>query len=322
MSARKRCRRSTEYAWPGNVRELQNVIERLVVTGRNEIVGLDELPPEIRGPRAVATRPRKERRRTVADELFKRMVEERESFWTAVYPLYMNREITKVNVRDLVGKGLEEARGNYKIVARLFNMESATTRNSSTSCASTSARCRSESTDEGHTVSSSSADCRDACREQLRSRRPKPRPSRRSRRRGRAGATRRRPPPVWPTPPEDYVIGPDDVLGVVFWREKDMSDGRRRAARRQDHVAAHQRHRGGRTHAEQLRGRSSPTRPSKYIEDPTVTVIVKTNQQPQGVHHRRGREAGTVRPDRADQGASVHRDRGRPARSSRRRKKS
>ena len=42
---------------------------------------------------------------------------------TAVYPLYMNREITKANVRDLAGKGLEKARGNYKIVARLFNME-------------------------------------------------------------------------------------------------------------------------------------------------------------------------------------------------------
>ena len=50
-------------------------------------------------------------------------VEERESFWTAVYPLYMQREITRGNVRDLVRKGLEEARGNYKIVARLFNME-------------------------------------------------------------------------------------------------------------------------------------------------------------------------------------------------------
>jgi hypothetical protein len=36
----------------------------------------------------------------------------------------MNREITKVDVRNLVGKGLDEARGNYKIVARLFNMES------------------------------------------------------------------------------------------------------------------------------------------------------------------------------------------------------
>jgi hypothetical protein len=36
----------------------------------------------------------------------------------------MQREITRSNVRDLVGKGLQEARGNYKIVAQLFNLES------------------------------------------------------------------------------------------------------------------------------------------------------------------------------------------------------
>jgi hypothetical protein len=35
----------------------------------------------------------------------------------------MSREITKSNVRDLVHMGLEEARGNYKIVLRLFNMD-------------------------------------------------------------------------------------------------------------------------------------------------------------------------------------------------------
>ena len=51
------------------------------------------------------------------------VVENRESFWTAVYPLYINREITRRDVRDLVRKGLEEARGSYKIVLRLFNME-------------------------------------------------------------------------------------------------------------------------------------------------------------------------------------------------------
>ena len=27
-----------EYTWPGNVRELENVIERLVVTGRREVI--------------------------------------------------------------------------------------------------------------------------------------------------------------------------------------------------------------------------------------------------------------------------------------------
>ena len=114
----------TQYSWPGNVRQLENVIERLVVTGRREMISVDDVPFEIRSPLQTGVRPRKERRRTVAEDLFKKLTQERESFWTAVYPLYMSREITRGNVRDLVHKGLEESRGNYRIVLRLFNMES------------------------------------------------------------------------------------------------------------------------------------------------------------------------------------------------------
>ena len=113
----------TGYAWPGNVRELENVIERLLVTAPGDVVTPRDLPLELQQPRNLTVRPKHERRRTVADDLYKKLVEERESFWTAVYPLYMQREITRGNVRDLVSKGLENARGNYKIVARLFNME-------------------------------------------------------------------------------------------------------------------------------------------------------------------------------------------------------
>jgi transcriptional regulator with GAF, ATPase, and Fis domain len=112
-----------EYAWPGNVRELENVIERLLVTAPGDVVTPRDLPIELQSQRNLAVRPKHERRRTVADDLYKRIVEERESFWATVYPLYMQREITRGNVRDLVRKGLEDARGNYKIVARIFNME-------------------------------------------------------------------------------------------------------------------------------------------------------------------------------------------------------
>src|SRR4029078_5096162 len=72
---------------------------------------------------AVWGAPRGHRRWTVAYELLKRLIEDRESFWTAVYPLYMRRDVTRNDVRDLVRKGLEEARGNYKMVSRIFNME-------------------------------------------------------------------------------------------------------------------------------------------------------------------------------------------------------
>jgi len=111
------------YSWPGNVRELENVIERLMVRGTGDTLTLADLPQEIRAQRGVALRPKRERRKTIADDLYRRLTEERESFWTAVYPLYMQREITRTHVREVVRKGLEEARGNYRIVSRIFNME-------------------------------------------------------------------------------------------------------------------------------------------------------------------------------------------------------
>jgi DNA-binding NtrC family response regulator len=37
------------YAWPGNVRELANLCERLVVMSESELIGLEDIPPDIMG---------------------------------------------------------------------------------------------------------------------------------------------------------------------------------------------------------------------------------------------------------------------------------
>ena len=112
----------SDYNWPGNVRELENVVERLVVTAKSETVTIADLPAEIRAYTGAQPKVMRERRKTIADDLYRRVVHEGESFWTAVYPLYMQREITKTNVREVVRRGLNDARGNYKIVARMFNL--------------------------------------------------------------------------------------------------------------------------------------------------------------------------------------------------------
>jgi DNA-binding NtrC family response regulator len=112
-----------QYQWPGNVRELENAIERLVVTGKRDVVSINDLPVELRTQVHGPPKAMRERRRTIADDLYRRVAKEGESFWTAVYPLYIQREITKDNVREVVRRGLEESRGNYKIVARMFNLE-------------------------------------------------------------------------------------------------------------------------------------------------------------------------------------------------------
>ena len=113
----------TEYRWPGNVRELMNAVERIAVSVQGELAEVQHLPREVIAGSAQDLPPTRERRRTIADQLYERLVKGRESFWTAVYPMYMNREITTGHMRDLIGKGLTEAKGNYKIVVRLFNME-------------------------------------------------------------------------------------------------------------------------------------------------------------------------------------------------------
>jgi len=74
--------------------------------------------------------------------------------------------------------------------------------------------------------------------------------------------------------PGDYVIGPDDVLTIVFWREKDLSgdvavrpDGKISLPLLNDVEAA------GLT-PEELRLRVTAAA-EKLIEEPTVTVVVK-----------------------------------------------
>jgi polysaccharide biosynthesis/export protein len=75
--------------------------------------------------------------------------------------------------------------------------------------------------------------------------------------------------------PPDYLIGADDVLQIIFWREKDMSveaavrpDGKVSVPLINEIQAA------GLT-PEQLRMNITQAA-TKYIEDPTVAVVIKT----------------------------------------------
>jgi transcriptional regulator with PAS, ATPase and Fis domain len=111
----------TAYDWPGNVRELKNVVERLVVRARASVIAPEDLPAEISG------RPRGERekvsvRASVAESMYERMVRAGESFWAVVYPPFIARDLTRDDVRLIIRKGLEHARGNYKVLVALFNM--------------------------------------------------------------------------------------------------------------------------------------------------------------------------------------------------------
>ena len=80
--------------------------------------------------------------------------------------------------------------------------------------------------------------------------------------------------PVGVATPADYVIGPNDVLSVVFWRDKDItSDVVVRPDGRISLPLINEAQASGLT-PEQLRVQLTAAA-SKFMEDPTVTIVVK-----------------------------------------------
>ena len=88
----------------------------------NDIVGIEDLPPRLLPGRTETVLPVRERRRQRADDLFKALTEGSFSFWEHVHPLFLDRDLTRHDLRELVRRGLAATRGNYQAVVRLFGM--------------------------------------------------------------------------------------------------------------------------------------------------------------------------------------------------------
>jgi transcriptional regulator with PAS, ATPase and Fis domain len=110
------------YKWPGNIRELQNVIEQAIWLAPTSTITLADLPEGLRtaGNGMVPTR---ERRRQISEDLFQALVQGHYSFWDHVHPLFLNRDLTRHDIRELVARGLSTTKGNYRAVLKLFGMD-------------------------------------------------------------------------------------------------------------------------------------------------------------------------------------------------------
>jgi DNA-binding NtrC family response regulator len=110
-----------QYAWPGNIRELQNVVEQAVWLAPGDAIGIEHLPENVR-PQRVVARPARDRRRSQADRLFEALVNGRCSFWGDVHAWFLERDLTRADLRGLIGLGLAETHGNYHALLKLFRL--------------------------------------------------------------------------------------------------------------------------------------------------------------------------------------------------------
>jgi transcriptional regulator with GAF, ATPase, and Fis domain len=112
------------YHWPGNIRELKNIAERVAVRSPGQLLTMLPLPavsPRAAVPRMQAAGLAAIALAQTADELYNRMTANGESFWTVVSVPFIARDLTRGVVRAIVERGLECTRGNYKLLASLFN---------------------------------------------------------------------------------------------------------------------------------------------------------------------------------------------------------
>jgi DNA-binding NtrC family response regulator len=109
------------YRWPGNIRELRNVVEQTVCLTAGSEIQLSDLPEALRSIGA-GILPTQERRHQIADQLFEAVLQGHYSFWDHIRPLFLQRDLTRHDLQELVSRGLNHTKGNYRAVVRLFGM--------------------------------------------------------------------------------------------------------------------------------------------------------------------------------------------------------
>ena len=110
------------YHWPGNVRELQNVVEQVAWMSGAPEISLQDLPEQVRSAPRAGLLPKRERRRQLADDLYGALVGGHYTFWGDIHPLFLNRDMTRHDLRQLLRCGLNTTRGNYRALLNLFGI--------------------------------------------------------------------------------------------------------------------------------------------------------------------------------------------------------
>ena len=112
------------YDWPGNVRQLRNAVERIVLKSNGGRIDVGDLPHDLRG---VATSNVTALGPSIGidREVLGQMLEQGESFWSAVYGPFMSRDLPRAQLKAIVSGGLERVGWNYRLLVPLFNMPDA-----------------------------------------------------------------------------------------------------------------------------------------------------------------------------------------------------
>lgn len=108
------------HRWPGNVREVQSVVDTGFHLSTNQIIS----PAELGDALQVSAQATPDRGTSAgALDSCARMASGEENFWDLVHRPFMNRDMNRGEVRQVIAHGLSVSRGSYKRLLNLFGVD-------------------------------------------------------------------------------------------------------------------------------------------------------------------------------------------------------
>ena len=105
----------SRYDYPGKVRELENILESAYhLCGQT--IDLPEVSSRLTRPK------RKSSRAERLAELVERMVDGQTGFWEDIRDVYLRRDLTRDDLREIVSLGLEAYGGRYRRLVHYFGL--------------------------------------------------------------------------------------------------------------------------------------------------------------------------------------------------------
>lgn len=106
------------YSWPGNVRELINVMKRAGIRLQTRVIG-SEIADLLRDHGA----PRPQQSSDHATSTIQNAIDAGESFWDTAWTAFLDRELNRSQLQDLLRQAYEESRHSLKDLARRLNID-------------------------------------------------------------------------------------------------------------------------------------------------------------------------------------------------------
>jgi transcriptional regulator with GAF, ATPase, and Fis domain len=102
------------YPWPGNVRELRSIVTIGFSMAESKFIEPDHFVSELNQANLPAP--------STKSELFEEMVERGRSFWDVIHKPFLDRDLNRIQVREIISQGLLAARGSYRRMSVIFNI--------------------------------------------------------------------------------------------------------------------------------------------------------------------------------------------------------